>query len=281
MAVSVGYQGLRSDYALYCGKFQNSHPFTLHQHDYIEIFFNVTGEQTMLIGSELCSVHARDLVIIGCEQPHSIVSSNAGQGYILRIRPAFILQFCTDRTNLLRFCGAERPCSGHKVTLSPSEFDEILSLSRKCCRTTAKYGADILHKLYFIETMLSIFAPFQTGPDHGRLCSPQYAEFVLPVFRYVSDHLSETFSLQDVASHIGVSKCYLCRIFKSSTGTTIHQYVMTKRIERAKALLFAGKNVTEVSAEVGFNDYTYFIKAFKSMTGITPAKYVRAGGIPA
>ena len=54
---------------------------------------------------------------------------------------------------------------------------------------------------------------------------------------YIATHLSEPFTLETVAKHVFVSKCYLCRMFRSQTGQSFSQYVTAQRLERAEHLL--------------------------------------------
>jgi AraC-like DNA-binding protein len=58
------------------------------------------------------------------------------------------------------------------------------------------------------------------------------------------------------------------------TTKTPVEYLNTYRIERASGMLLnSGKSVTDIAFSCGFNDLSYFIKTFKSIKGITPAKF--------
>ena len=72
-----------------------------------------------------------------------------------------------------------------------------------------------------------------------------------------------------------MSESYICRIFKSATGTTINKYINARRISIAKALLSDGANVTEAYEKSGFSDYSNFFKAFTKAVGISPKKYAQ------
>lgn len=84
----------------------------------------------------------------------------------------------------------------------------------------------------------------------------------------------EDLSLQGIAEQFSVSESYLCVIFKKAFDYTINQYIIDRRIEKAKDYLKnSNKKIKEISDLVGYRDCNYFIRIFKKTTGITPADY--------
>lgn len=84
----------------------------------------------------------------------------------------------------------------------------------------------------------------------------------------------EDLSLQEIAEQFSVSESYLCVIFKKAFDYTINQYIIDRRIEKAKDYLKnSNKKIKEISDLVGYRDCNYFIRIFKKTTGITPADY--------
>ena len=67
----------------------------------------------------------------------------------------------------------------------------------------------------------------------------------------------------------------LARQFKAATGLPPHQYVIMRRVERAKQLLQAGTDLSlaEVAARAGFSDQSQFSQHFKRMVGVTPGQF--------
>ncbi|MER3588991.1 MAG: AraC family transcriptional regulator, partial [Mastigocladus sp. ERB_26_1] len=101
-------------------------------------------------------------------------------------------------------------------------------------------------------------------------------EMLLPwqVIAYIQAHLSEDISLEAIATEVGMSRYYFCRLFKQSTGISPHQYVIKCRIDRAKELLLQGQNsIADVAFEVGFTSQSHFTKHFKHLIGMTPKAY--------
>lgn len=94
------------------------------------------------------------------------------------------------------------------------------------------------------------------------------------VFPFIEKHLDSQFSVTDIADHVALNPQYLMRVFKKSTGMSILEYVTKKRIEHAKELLIKTDwPLTSISEKVGYVNYTYFMKVFKSLEAITPGEY--------
>jgi two-component system response regulator YesN len=93
---------------------------------------------------------------------------------------------------------------------------------------------------------------------------------------FITRNYTKPLALDDIASEVGLSSYRLAHVIKAHTGKTILQIITHARIQTAQHLLeHSEKSCTEIAYEVGFNDQSYFIKHFKRLTGITPARYRR------
>lgn len=73
-----------------------------------------------------------------------------------------------------------------------------------------------------------------------------------------------------------MSLYYFATLFRQSTGLSPHQYVLIRRIERAKQLLRSTKlSVLEVGLNLGFEHQNNFARAFRRVTGTTPTHFRR------
>ncbi len=94
------------------------------------------------------------------------------------------------------------------------------------------------------------------------------------VLSYIRSNFDKQISLDDMAQVAEMSSKYFCSFFRNMTRQTPIEYLNTYRIEKAsKMLLNTDLSVTDIAFSSGFNDLSYFIKTFKLIKGITPAKY--------
>jgi len=94
------------------------------------------------------------------------------------------------------------------------------------------------------------------------------------VTTYIEDHLAEDLSLTEIATVANLSPYYFARLFKASTNLAPHQYIIHRRVERAK-LLLATTNwpFTTIAHTVGFANESHMATYFKRLTGLTPKHY--------
>jgi AraC-like DNA-binding protein len=79
--------------------------------------------------------------------------------------------------------------------------------------------------------------------------------------------------LSELADAIRLHEHYIIALFKSEIGVPPHQYVMARRVERARKLLNEGRALNAVAAECGFNDQSHLTRDFKRTFGVTPGAY--------
>ena len=91
---------------------------------------------------------------------------------------------------------------------------------------------------------------------------------------YVETHLHQQISLTDLAATAGLSSFHFLRSFKGSLGSTPAQYVLDRRMERARYLLKVSPlTVSEIGISVGFQDVSHFSRAFRRTVGTTPSSF--------
>ncbi|MCM1216444.1 MAG: AraC family transcriptional regulator [Lachnospiraceae bacterium] len=97
---------------------------------------------------------------------------------------------------------------------------------------------------------------------------------IFACIQYISAHLIDQITVQDVAASIGKSRAYLTAKFKQETGRTIGEYITDCRMREAKTLLkYTGMSLAEISSYLHFSSQPYFQNVFRKYYGITPTKY--------
>ena len=102
-------------------------------------------------------------------------------------------------------------------------------------------------------------------------------EFIYGMQKYLDEHYKEEIDFDEYYKTLPFSKYYISRLFKTCTGTTPKNYVISKRMQEARKLLNdTNMQIQEIASEVGYKDIYYFTKSFKKEVGASPTKYRQA-----
>ena len=93
---------------------------------------------------------------------------------------------------------------------------------------------------------------------------------------YINNNLSADLTLERLASAANFNAIYFHKLFKASTGKTLHEYVEDQRIKKSINLLIStDMTLTEIAYECGFSSQSYFSYAFKKKIGSAPREYAK------
>ena len=94
------------------------------------------------------------------------------------------------------------------------------------------------------------------------------------VQEYIEANLDQEVALPQLAAMAGMSSHYFAELFKQSVGFSPHQYMLRRRIQRARKLLQdSNMRILEAGVRSGFSDQSHFTKMFRRMVGVTPSEY--------
>ncbi len=92
------------------------------------------------------------------------------------------------------------------------------------------------------------------------------------IAEYVDAELDTELTLDQLAKIAMLSPFHFARSFKATAGLAPHQFVIARRIDRAKALLLKGKPVPEVAYAVGLSNVGHFRRMFRRHLGVNPGE---------
>lgn len=94
---------------------------------------------------------------------------------------------------------------------------------------------------------------------------------------FVKENITQNLTIDDIAKGSQVSKSMLYKLFSTSFGCTVSEYVKTKKIEKSIDLLLNDDlSIEEISEKLGFSSASYYSKTFKKIKGISPGKFREA-----
>ncbi len=95
------------------------------------------------------------------------------------------------------------------------------------------------------------------------------------VLDHMEAHLGSKNSVPELASMARCTPDHFIRLFREATGTTPHQYLIERRLQRAVQLLANGERPSDVAKILGFYDASAFTRAFKRRFGVPPSEYAQ------
>ena len=96
------------------------------------------------------------------------------------------------------------------------------------------------------------------------------------VLDYIEEYLENDLSVVHLAEVACLSPFHFGKMFKRSMEQSVHQYVIARRVERAKTLLMSqARPLAEIALAVGVRDQSQFTAVFRRQMGITPGAYTR------
>ncbi|MBC2904101.1 helix-turn-helix transcriptional regulator [Streptomyces cupreus] len=92
----------------------------------------------------------------------------------------------------------------------------------------------------------------------------------------LDERVVEGLSLEEAAGLVQAHPAHLVRAFSTAYGIAPHQYLNSRRVDRARRLLLDGRPIGDVAVETGFFDQAHLTRHFRKLVGVTPGRYARA-----
>lgn len=251
---------------------ENSPNLNMHTHDCCELLLCVKGGKNFLIDNRVYEVGDGDLFVINQFEPHKLTLRDDCEvdRYVMQLHPEFIFSASTEDTDFSACFYANRAKTSNRISLKKGELRTALGLFAEFGQEHG-FGDDIIKLSAAAKLLLLANKAFSERHDSAEAMPES-----LPLKRalsFINEHLGDDITLDDIAKNSYISVNQLCKIFKSTLGTTVMKYIIGKRISEAKKLLKAGNNVSDTALMCGFRDYSNFIRTFSASVGISPGKY--------
>jgi len=247
-----------------------------HLHDRYEVYFFISGDVHYLIEKKVYPLAYGDLLLMNSRELHKPTyrSHTPYENIVIHFDPQAVERYAAPYGYNLLKCFHDRPQGEHnKIQLLPQQLEELLALYAKMDGLFSRPGdgSELLLMTYFIELLVLLNRAFTQ--NLSPLPSSVVPEKLAPVLDFIDHHLDHNLTLEALEQQFFMNRYYLSRLFRQSIGSTIHEYILLKRIAYAKKLLHDGHNVTDACQQSGFNDYSNFIRMFKRIVGVPPGQY--------
>lgn len=251
-------------------------PIYFHSHDFYEIYFFTDGNVKYYIEDESYELAKGDVLIIPPGKLHRpVIEGDMPYGrYVLWISGGCVSQskgiggFMEEITRVTAEKNTRLASfKGEALKALTGAFDKLIEYNGEESRL-AQYAAESCIVLILEEILSRLKDAEQVGEESG--------ELIERVISYINRNVTEAPSLEELSAKFFVSKYYLSRKFRERTKTTVHQYILMKKVNLAKELLEKDIPAKEVCERCGFSTYSNFYKAFTVQTGVSPGNFGRA-----
>lgn len=129
-------------------------------------------------------------------------------------------------------------------------------------------------EFWALEQLFGFFNILHSAPKSKRNIKNDKNDLVSSIEEYILSHYSKPINVSDLSKMFGFNRSHLHRIFKTSTGRSIADFIIYARVQGGKRLLRETKlSATEIAKSIGYSNYSSFFKAFKTLEGITPTEF--------
>jgi len=250
-----------------------------HYHEEYELHLIVASRGKVFVGDYIGQFEPGHLVLTGPRLPHNWISTDVPpEGIALR---DVVLQF-PDAP--LRQSAALIPELAEVLPMLERARHgiEFFGLSQRAREACARIKGS--HGLQRYAQFIELLGELVRCHDYRLLSTVQLQSFdddaalakISGIVDHLTGHYSETFSMAEMASRLGMTESSFSRYFRRATGNSFTDFVNRLRINRACQLLMeTDRYITNVCYDVGFNNVANFNRRFLQLKGMTPKEFRR------
>ncbi len=243
--------------------------FPLHMHDNYELYCFVSGKASYMVEGTIYELRPGTVLIMRSSETHKLLvnGSERYERYTVNFYPEALKAKGFEPRLLEPFT---KRVSGEKNIYHAADFENfsILNLIEKACRECKTLSAKDVLYCNFAGILCTVAYAFREYPE-DRVYSTE-RDIDRELLNYINDNLTRDLSIENLCNYIHLSPTQLGRRFKDLTGTTVHRYILSKRLIMAQRYIAKGKTVTEAAEKSGFGDYSCFYRMYKKQFGYPP-----------
>lgn len=253
--------------------------FPPHWHDEAEFIYVSEGILKITVWSQTFYAYAGDIIILMPQVIHSLEQVNNQYAEYFNLVFNFNLlgrDSCYEKY-LTPFITHKRKLDCHvkKGTLLNENLKPLfLSLIQNRRNSYSTHEYLVKSNLFMI---MHILTQYSCESNENDISIQITYEKLKPILYHIQNSYANNLSVKDAASLCGFSESHFMKLFKDLTGMSFTAYLVNYRLEiAAKQLKETSSNIIDISTNCGFNNHSYFTRAFKKKYGISPLKYKTA-----
>ncbi len=243
--------------------------FPLHMHDNYELYCFVSGKASYMVEGNIYELRPGTVLIMRSSETHKLIvnGSERYERFTINFYPEVLCSKGFDKALLAPFTSRTL---GEKNMYFEDMFGDvsILQLLRKTCRECSVLSNEAVLYLNLSSMLCAVAYAFENYPTEKNYSHERDVQREL--LNYINDNITSELSVNDIAEYIHISPTHLGRIFKELTGTTVYQYIISKRLILAQRYMAKGRSAVEAAEKSGFGDYSCFYRMYKKRFGCAP-----------
>lgn len=247
--------------------------YELHMHDFYEILCFVSGNARYIVEGHEYSLNSGCLMLMRPAELHKLMVLGKGtyERYVVTFRADDIRAMGLGDDFLKAFNDRSL---GEKNKYSGNELFELnpISVFRKMCTECATLDPRQAILANLSSLLCSLNLAFLQKDSIG--LDVAASDIGREMIAYINENLTDEISLASVSEHVHMSPSQVNRIFRQMTGTSVYDYILSKRLIMAQELIANGEGAVAASQSCGFADYSSFYRSYKKRIGHAPSKHI-------
>ncbi len=247
-----------------CGFWEGKYDFPEHIHQFAEIIYCAEGSMELTVDGKTETINPGQLAIIAPFRVHSFFTPVSVKRWICVFSDNFVPSFVSNE-EFFAFCEkcVFTPDDGLMQFLYdklPDNKEEFIEMNK----TEIGLVSLIVTAIYEDYLRKAILTPATKN------------EVLQKILMYIRDHFKENLTLPSVGVALGYSPKYVSNCIAKIKNFNFPRLINSFRVDYAKQLLISSdKNIIDIGYECGYKSEKSFYRAFRSITGTTPAIYRR------
>lgn len=238
----------------------HAHHYGYHLHEPLKIAWLLSGTATVTYRGQTWQLEAGDAFLAAPFEPHG---GHTILGESLSFVSLFVPRMLVGEIEHTATAGTG-PLPGFVVHLQALDLYEALSGCLREAETPTRQIEVLISTLRAFLSPAGASIPCWHGTTHRA---------VRRMRALLDDAFDEHVTVGDLARAVHLHERYVISLFKRALGIPPHQYLIARRVERARLLLDEHRPPGAAAMCAGFSDHSHFTRIFRSTYGCTPHAY--------
>lgn len=241
-----------------------------HFHEFDKIVILLSGKVNYAVENEIYTLTPLDILLIRHHTIHKAIIDKSvpydriiiylDENYYSSVFPESDLPVCFEHAD---------KSGKRRISVPPERRADIFGLLEKYenVSLSSSVSEKAMRETYMIQLLILLN---EEADAQQESLSLKHGSKIEETLSYINENLGAELSVEQLSSRLFLSKSHFMRIFSEATGTTVHSYILQRRLLNASRMIREGTDAAEAARRNGFDDYSSFYRAFKKNLGVSP-----------